>query len=296
MGPRIYGMGFELSRQGGGIGGVGIGETNTDLMKRHWREEHQWRIPQGNGRRPKRVRQQVAMTVQAGYQIVACQQIFPSRYGSQYIQVRQEAAIPADAIAGDEPNGVTRLINQVKEQYRQAQDRQDPIQAQEFDEANPWIRRTRWADYLQGLDHDELLASIEEPEEEPTDPNKACARAIWQAMDGLIRHSQQVVTQIGHQLRLEAIRTEKQQNQHRPLQAYMDLETIVKHMRPWQQVMMFFARTQVHHEWKSPGYGFTPRQRKTWRALWQLAGSPSQSPSPEPEPSEALTRQLHVFQ
>jgi len=80
----------------------------------------------------------------AGYQIVACQQIFPSRYGSQYIQVRQEAAIPADAIAGDEPNGVTRLINQVKEQYRQAQDRQDPIQAQEFDEANPWIRRTRW--------------------------------------------------------------------------------------------------------------------------------------------------------
>jgi GTP-binding protein HflX len=37
MGPRIYGMGFELSRQGGGIGGVGIGETNTELMKRHWK-------------------------------------------------------------------------------------------------------------------------------------------------------------------------------------------------------------------------------------------------------------------
>lgn len=39
MGPRIYGMGFELSRQGGGIGGVGIGETNTELMKRHWRDQ-----------------------------------------------------------------------------------------------------------------------------------------------------------------------------------------------------------------------------------------------------------------
>lgn len=39
MGPRIYGMGFVLSRQGGGIGTLGIGETNTELMKRHWRDE-----------------------------------------------------------------------------------------------------------------------------------------------------------------------------------------------------------------------------------------------------------------
>lgn len=39
MGPRIYGMGFVLSRQGGGIGTSGIGETNTELMKRHWRSE-----------------------------------------------------------------------------------------------------------------------------------------------------------------------------------------------------------------------------------------------------------------
>ncbi len=37
MGPRIYGMGFVLSQQAGGIGTRGIGETNTELMKRHWR-------------------------------------------------------------------------------------------------------------------------------------------------------------------------------------------------------------------------------------------------------------------
>lgn len=37
MGPRIYGMGFVMSRQGGGIGTLGVGETNTELMKRHWR-------------------------------------------------------------------------------------------------------------------------------------------------------------------------------------------------------------------------------------------------------------------
>lgn len=40
MGPRIYGLGGTLlSRQGGGIGTRGLGETNTELMKRHWRNE-----------------------------------------------------------------------------------------------------------------------------------------------------------------------------------------------------------------------------------------------------------------
>lgn len=39
MGPRIYGMGEVMSRQGGSIGTRGIGETNTERMKRHWREQ-----------------------------------------------------------------------------------------------------------------------------------------------------------------------------------------------------------------------------------------------------------------
>lgn len=40
MGPRIYGLGGTyFSRQGGGIGGRGIGETNIELMKRHWRAQ-----------------------------------------------------------------------------------------------------------------------------------------------------------------------------------------------------------------------------------------------------------------
>jgi GTP-binding protein HflX len=39
MGPRIYGMGYELSNQAAGIGAKGIGESNTELMLRHWRKE-----------------------------------------------------------------------------------------------------------------------------------------------------------------------------------------------------------------------------------------------------------------
>jgi GTP-binding protein HflX len=39
MGPRMYGLSAQLGRQGGGIGGRGIGETNVELMKRHWRDQ-----------------------------------------------------------------------------------------------------------------------------------------------------------------------------------------------------------------------------------------------------------------
>ncbi len=35
MGPRIFGMGMELTKQAGGIGTIGVGETNTQIMKRH---------------------------------------------------------------------------------------------------------------------------------------------------------------------------------------------------------------------------------------------------------------------
>ncbi len=38
MGPRMYGLSEQLGRQGGGIGGRGLGETNVELMKRHWRD------------------------------------------------------------------------------------------------------------------------------------------------------------------------------------------------------------------------------------------------------------------
>ena len=43
LGPRIYGMGSELSNQGAGIGTRGVGETNTEIMKRHL-ADHKRRI------------------------------------------------------------------------------------------------------------------------------------------------------------------------------------------------------------------------------------------------------------
>jgi hypothetical protein len=44
----------------------------------------------------------------------------------------------------------------------------------------------------------------------------------------------------------------------------MDEESIQRHVYPWQQVLTFFARTQLPHDWKSPGYDSTARQRQKW--------------------------------
>jgi len=63
MGPRIFGMGGELMRQTGGIGTKGIGETNTEIMKRHLQKsekkieqklKHYEVVREGHRRRRKR--------------------------------------------------------------------------------------------------------------------------------------------------------------------------------------------------------------------------------------------------
>jgi len=38
-GPEMAGIGEEMSQQGGGIGARGIGETQTEIMRRHWRDQ-----------------------------------------------------------------------------------------------------------------------------------------------------------------------------------------------------------------------------------------------------------------
>jgi hypothetical protein len=51
----------------------------------------------------------------------------------------------------------------------------------------------------------------------------------------------------------------------------MDEKSISQHVRPWQQMLMFFARTQREHGWKSPRYRFTRTQREAWEALVRRA-------------------------
>ncbi|CAG8359639.1 unnamed protein product, partial [Penicillium salamii] len=116
------------------------------------------------------------------------------------------------------------------------------------------------------------------------------ALAIWEAMERLASVSQEIAKACGHLLRIEIVRTMKDESPHEPLLAYLDPAGIQKHVAPWQEMMMFFARTQMEHSWPSPPYAFTRRQQQSWETVWGFAQAHANRPRPipadEPEPFE----------
>ena len=96
MGPRIYGMGMELSRQGGGSGTRGgQGETNTEIMKRHL------------SAREEKIKEHLAH----------CQQV---RHGHQ--QDRKRRGLLTVAIVGYTNAGKTTLLNKLTKRKEYAAD------------------------------------------------------------------------------------------------------------------------------------------------------------------------------
>jgi hypothetical protein len=250
---------------------------SAEAMKKHWREAHDWSVAGKRGRPSRVAKQRIQRNIE-GYRAVHCQRLFVQGPGSQYFEVQQ----PDPNRSGPQPvPGSQAAWARVGEQMAQAWENienraQNTIQDGERDEVNPWLERTQWLPYLVGMERPDLLACSEEPVAEP-DPRKdeeaePMEAAIWAAMDRLARFSQaSVIDRIGVFVRLEAIRTEKHQTRFQPLQPYMDKDAIVKHARPWQQMLMFFARTQKEHTWRSPQYRFTRRQREAWEALVEQA-------------------------
>jgi hypothetical protein len=191
------------------------------------------------------------------------------------------------------------------EQARAREAERATIQADEATDANPWLRMTGWARYLDGVHPQDLQQLVEAPEEDPKDRTEQAVRVIWDAMDQLARRSQQTVQRCGAGIRVEASRTEASQTPHQPLQAYMDEASIQKHVQPWQQVLAFIARTQAaqqtsqdggHREWlgRLPVYSMAPRQRQKWQVLWQLATPAPATPEPRAR-ARAGVRVVHTF-
>ena len=266
------------------------------VMKNHWRDIHGW-SPAEKGGRPTRVQQEAIDDCVKQYsKKVHCQRLLAQGHGKQYFEVHQ----PGDGGPGVVPVDGNAAWAQVGEQIAKAwanveMRAQSTIQAGERDEVNPWLERTQWLPYLVGMERAELLGCVEEPMAEPDPRQEQQAEpveaAMWEAMDGLARFSQTSVTRrIGVFVRLEAIRTEKHQTRYQPLQPYMDEQSIVKHVRPWQQIVIFFARTQRDHTWKSPQYRFTRRQRDAWEAFVEeaerVAGGEAEEQEEEGEEEE----------
>src|SRR6266480_1839582 len=168
---------------------------------------------------------------------------------------------------------------------------QEIIQEVRTNEANPWLERAGWSKYLKELNRPELLASIREPEDGDPDveasirePNsnpgaeeeeekEPVEAVIWKAIGDVAEISQaSTIDRIGVFVRMEAIRTEQHQTRYQPLKPYKEEEAVMDRVRSWRQVLMFFARTQREHTWRSPVYRFTRAQQRAWDVLIEEAG------------------------
>jgi hypothetical protein len=250
---------------------------SIDVIKKHWREVHNWVIGSKGGHLSQAAQKEIQLRIDKACRHVHCQRLLIQGPGSQYFQVQPPNDDDPAILSVDDDAAWARVGAEIAKAWERVE-RQvaSTIQAGERDEVNPWVERTQWLLYLVGMERADLLACIKEPVAEPDprsdDEAKPVEAAIWEAMDGLTRFSQaSVIERVGVFVRLEAIRTEKHQTRFQPLQPYMDKEAIVKHTRLWQQMLMFFARTQREHAWKSPQYRFMRRQRKAWEALVRKA-------------------------
>lgn len=254
-------------------------------MKEHWRTSHQW-FAQDSSQSLNRTTPIISTSelLHRYTRSVYCQRLYRQGPNSHYFAVISPVRSESES-AEPEPASSTidQLFNHLEEQHQEIfQPADRTIEELELNEATPWLRRTRWSQYLVNQHPEVLQSLIEPPEFDAMDP----LSKIHQAMDSMARTAQQIAKHCGHLIRVEVVRTELDQAPHTPLQAYMDTETISSHITPWQQIICFFARTQQPSEPSHPAhphYRFNRRQAKAWEALWRLA---SRSSSPDPYESD----------
>jgi hypothetical protein len=91
--------------------------------------------------------------------------------------------------------------------------------------------------------------TVRKPDEQADRQNEIIATAIWDAVGNVAAIAESSVCRSGVMLRFEAICTEIDQVQYAPLELYRDREQVCKECQPWQQMVMFFVRTQHDNTW-----------------------------------------------
>jgi len=94
-GPELSGLGISMSQQAGGIGTRGVGETNTEIMRRHWQKEKK--------------------TVKSKLEKVA-----QNRH--QQMKHRKQSGIPTVSIIGYTNAGKTTLFNAISSKKDKVRD------------------------------------------------------------------------------------------------------------------------------------------------------------------------------
>jgi Orsellinic acid/F9775 biosynthesis cluster protein D len=238
---------------------------STEKMRKHCRKIHQWQQQSHKGRPSTAVR---ATLPPLPWISVRCQRLFASGPGSHYFAVRtmdQTVETP-----------VSRTWQQMETAVQQAQEALlDNIQ-DNSDDISPWLRRTRWAEILQGFTRTQLLCYIQEPDvSEESDETK-----LWNAVRRLIEHCQRTVMKSGNFVRMQMVQTEQTSRPQQPLQAYFHHTDLLKSCRLWQQIILFFVRS--HSESSNLLYELTTIQQRSLQRLKDCLHTESREESTSP--------------
>ncbi|KAH1619029.1 hypothetical protein KXV25_008081, partial [Aspergillus fumigatus] len=107
---------------------------------------------------------------------------------------------PNDCPPPPPTDAIKTAVGEVIQAWEQAQAQakaQQTVQASKLTNANPWLRMTGWADYLQGISEKNLRDCVEAPDEDPQDATKQRVQVIWATMERVARKSQRTVQQCG---------------------------------------------------------------------------------------------------
>ena len=257
-------------------------------IQNHWRTCHGWMVQNGRGGSGKARKTAAETRFRTGAKEVECQRMFVQGPHSQYFEVSRTASVPDNQARPHTKFGAMRRIWERANAHAEASERRkrDAIRPGDTTETTPWVRRTGWDRYLEGCDRSDLIKAIAPPdeEEEPTrqpgndgqegeDGQERWWRqedqVVWRTMGELAAISQATVAQSGVMVRMEAVRSEVDRQRFTPLRPYQEAASIARRCQPWQQMLMFFVRTQRPHDWRSPVYRFNRRQKAAYGAMME---------------------------
>lgn len=280
---RVYADGFQCHE-------CGAIRQNESCMRKHCRQEHGKKIHTSCGRPSKAKQNTIAKSGNGLWsKVERFQRFFNEGEHSKYFRVHEQRGQQQQRVGppSDEAHWAARVNGELNEIWKKAAEIRKKadriIEEGETDEVNKWVDRTKWNRYLKGYEHEALLDLIEKPEEE-----EQVEDAIWTAMAGLAKFCQKTVAhKAGLFVRFEAIRSEKQQTRYVPLMAYQDYKAIGTYTRPWQRVLMFFARTRKAEARKAaPKYRLTRPQEEAWVQFIREAKREIREEGPKPRKTD----------
>jgi hypothetical protein len=246
-------------------------------IRNHWRLVHEWSPIHQRGAVASIQKKSAQENILAARRVVRCQRFCKQGQHSHYIAIEGRYSIAAPQ--QPDLSAWNQAWSKATEYYDEVQKKaSETITEGEADEVNPWLRRTGWVQYLDGYHHEQILRLVQQPASYDKDDVQAAESneleslesTIWQAMADVAQISQSSVKASGIMLRMHAVRTEKDQVCYQPLQPYWDEDSIRKHCHPWQQMLMFFVRTQRSDE-QNPKYKFSRRQFTAFEQLLKEA-------------------------